>query len=164
MLIESLYYEMAEKRRIQWETELAVEQSKMTEEEILEKKKQMDAELEEIIRRGKELEHRIQKIPNVEKIERFNMLQKASLQLAKSADMNITIMRKDDDAYAYINLSYGDCWFIQEMPKMCKRTMALLFENADRICEYIEDNRMVKKFEFELVDELEVEDMGFSIE
>ena len=59
MLIESLYYEMAEKRRIQWETELAVEQSKMTEEEILEKKKQRDAGLEEVIRRGKELEHRI---------------------------------------------------------------------------------------------------------
>lgn len=157
MLIESKYYEMAEERRKRWEEEIAVECSKMTEEEIRKMKKQRETGLADIICRGKERERRIREIPNAEKIERFNMLQKASLQLAKSADMNITVMRKDDNTYAYIELSYGICWLIPEMPKTCKGTMAALYEKADRICAIVKDGRIIQKFEFEMTDEFEVQ-------
>ena len=40
--------------------------------------------------------------------------------------------------------------FFQDSPKMCKKTMAMLYENADQICSEVKDNCVVQRFEFEL--------------
>ena len=60
-------------------------------------------------------------------------------------------MKNDDDTYGYIELSYGISWILSDSPKMCKKTIAMLYENADQICSEVKDNQIVQKFEFELV-------------
>ena len=89
-------------------------------------------------------------VPDPEKIALFIRLQRASMELAKLLELNIVTMKKDDDTYGYIELSYGISWILSDSPKMCKKTMAMLYENADQICSEVKDNCVVQRFEFEL--------------
>ena len=89
-------------------------------------------------------------VPDPEKIALFIRLQRASMELAKLLELNIVTMKKDDDTYGYIEFSDGISWILSESPKMCKKTMAMLYENADQICSEVKDNQIVQRFEFEL--------------
>ena len=58
--------------------------------------------------------------------------------------------RRDFQLAEIIELSYGISWILSDSPKMCKKTMAMLYENADQICSEVKDNCVVQRFEFEL--------------
>lgn len=152
MIIERKYYEMSVKEKEEWDKEIAAENAKLTADEKGEKKRKMESEALEIIRKGEEQLKKIKKVPNPKKIVDFTMLEKAALDFAKLAELNITISKDEDDTYGYIELSYGISWIIEEMPESCKKTMAALYLKAKQICTCVKDNRVVQRFEFELAD------------
>ena len=122
MLIECKYYDVAAKEMEELDKQIAEESENLSEGEL----------------------------PDPEKIALFIRLQRASMELAKLLELNIVTMKKDDDTYGYIELSYGISWILSDSPKMCKKTMAMLYENADQICSEVKDNCVVQRFEFEL--------------
>lgn len=156
MMIECKYYDISLARTEQMEKEIAEEEAALTEEEKLRQQKESDEGYKEIVRRGKEHERKYKKVPDAGKVEQFVQLQKAALRMAKMADMNITVMKMDDDTYGYIELAYNHCWFIQEMPRSCFTTMVALYEKAHSIYTETQDNRVLQKFDFILADEVAV--------
>ena len=157
MMIECKYYDISLARTEQMEKEIAEEKAALTEEEKLRQQKESDEGYKEIVRRGKEHERKYKKVPDAGKVEQFVQLQKAALRMAKMADMNITVMKMDDDTYGYIELAYNHCWFIQEMPRSCFTTMAALYEKAHSIYTEAKGDKVLQKFDFILADELKVE-------
>ena len=157
MMIECKYYDISLARTEQMEKEIAEEKAALTEEEKLRQQKESDEGYKEIVRRGKEHERKYKKVPDAGKVEQFVQLQKAALRMAKMADMNITVMKMDDDTYGYIELAYNHCWFIQEMPRSCFTTMVVLYEKAHSIYTETQDDKVLQKFDFILADELKVE-------
>ena len=141
MLIECKYYDVAAKEMEELDKQIAEESENLSE---------GDFQLAEIIRSFKEKEKMKEIVPDPEKIALFIRLQRASMELAKLLELNIVTMKKDDDTYGYIELSYGISWILSDSPKMCKKTMAMLYENADQICSEVKDNCVVQRFEFEL--------------
>lgn len=83
---------------------------------------------------------------------------KASLELAKILEWNIVTVKDNDNTYGYIELSYGTSWILSNSPQACKRTLAMLYESADQICTSVMDGQVVQKFEFELADQIVVND------
>ena len=156
MMIECKYYDISLARTEQMEKELAEEKAALTEEEKLRQQKESDEGYKEIVRRGKEHERKYKKVPDAGKVEQFVQLQKVALRMAKRADMNITVMKMDDDTYGYIELAYNHCWFIQDMPRSCFTTMAALYEKAHSIYTETQDDRVLQKFDFILADEVVV--------
>ena len=156
MMIECKYYDISLARTEQMEKEIAEEKAALTEEEKLRQQKESDEGYKEIVRRGKEHERKYKKVPDAGKVEQFVRLQKAALRMAKMADMNINVMKMDDDTYGYIELAYNHCWFIQDMPRSCFTTMAALYEKAHSIYTETQDNRVLQKFDFILADEVAV--------
>ena len=156
MMIECKYYDINLARTEQMEKEIAEEKAALTEEEKLRQQKESDEGYKEIVRRGKEHERKYKKVPDAGKVEQFVRLQKAALRMAKMADMNINVMKMDDDTYGYIELAYNHCWFIQDMPRSCFTTMAALYEKAHSIYTETQDNRVLQKFDFILADEVAV--------
>ena len=156
MMIECKYYDISLARTEQMEKELAEEKAALTEEEKLRQQKESDEGYKEIVRRGKEHERKYKKVPDAGKVEQFVQLQKVALRMAKRADMNITVMKMDDDTYGYIELAYNHCWFIQDMPRSCFTTMAALYEKAHSIYTETQDDRVLQKFDFILADEVAV--------
>ncbi len=156
MMIECKYYDISLARTEQMEKEIAEEEAALTEEEKLRQEKESDEGYKEIVRRGKEQERKYKKVPNAGKVKQFVRLQKAALRMAKMADMNINVMKMDDDTYGYIELAYNHCWFIQDMPRSCFTTMAALYEKAHSIYTETQDNRVLQKFDFILADEVAV--------
>ena len=157
MMIECKYYDISLARTEQMEKEIAEEEAALTEEEKLRQQKESDEGYKEIVRRGKEHERKYKKVPDAGEVEQFVQLQKAALRMAKMADMNITVMKMDDDTYGYIELAYNHCWFIQDMPRSCFTTMAALYEKAYSIYTETQDDKVLQKFDFILADELKVE-------
>lgn len=157
MLIECKYYDMDLEITEQIEKELSEDQSALTEMEKAEQQKKSAERYEEIIQKGKEHERKCKKLPNAEKVDQFVQLQKAALLMAEMTAMNITVMKKDDDTYGYIELEYNHCWFIPEMPKSCFMTMAALYENAYSVYTEAKDDKVLQKFDFILADEVKVE-------
>ena len=156
MMIECKYYDISLARTEQMEKEIAEEKAALTEEEKLRQQKESDEGYKEIVRRGKEHERKYKKVPDAGKAEQFVQLQKVALRMAKRADMNITVMKMDDDTYGYIELAYNHCWFIQDMPRSCFTTMAALYEKAHSIYTETQDDRVLQKFDFILADEVAV--------
>lgn len=151
MLIECKYYDAAAKEMEELDKQIAEESEKLLEEELQLENDRRDFQLAAIIRGFEEKEKKKEVIPNPEKIALFTRLQRASMELAKLLELNIVTMKNDDDTYGYIELSYGISWILSDSPKMCKKTIAMLYENADQICSEIKDNQIVQRFEFELV-------------
>lgn len=156
MLIECKYYDMSLARTKQIEKKIDAEQAALTEVEKLQRQKEAKEDLKEIIRRGEEHERKHKKVTDAGKVGKFVELYKAALLMAKTADMNITVLEKDDDTYGYIELAYNQCWFIQDMPKSCFMTMAALYETAHSIYTETKDGKVLQKFDFILADEVEV--------
>ena len=156
MMIECKYYDISLARTEQMEKEIAEEKAALTEEEKLRQEKESDEGYKEIVRRGKEHERKYKKVPDAGEVEQFVQLQKAALRMAKMADMNITVMKMDDDTYGYIELAYNHCWFIQDMPRSCFTTMAALYEKAYSIYTETQDDKVRQKFDFILADEVAV--------
>ena len=156
MMIECKYYDISLARTEQMEKEIAEEKAALTEEEKLRQQKESDEGYKEIVRRGKEHARKYKKVPDAGKVEQFVQLQKVALRMAKMADMNITVMKMDDDTYGYIELAYNHCWFIQDMPRSCFTTMAALYEKAHSIYTETQDDRVLQKFDFILADEVAV--------
>lgn len=156
MMIECKYYDISLARTEQMEKEIAEEKAALTEEEKLRQQKESDEGYKEIVRRGKEHERKYKKVPDAGKVEQFVQLQKAALRMAKMADMNITVMKMDNDTYGYIELAYNHCWFIQDMPRSCFTTMVALYEKAHSIYTETQDDKVQQKFDFILADEVAV--------
>lgn len=150
MLIECKYYDVAAKENEELLEQIAEESENLSEEELQLENDRRDFQLAAIIRSFEEQEKMKEVIPNPEKIALFTRLQSASMELAKLLELNIVTVKSDDDTYGYIELSYGISWILSDSPKMCKKTMAMLYENADQICSEIKDNQIVQRFEFEL--------------
>lgn len=150
MLIECKYYDVAAKENEELLEQIAEESENLSEEELQLENDRRDLQLAAIIRSFEEQEKMKEVIPNPEKIALFTRLQSASMELAKLLELNIVTVKSDDDTYGYIELSYGISWILSDSPKMCKKTMAMLYENADQICSEIKDNQIVQRFEFEL--------------
>ena len=132
MLIECKYYDVAAKEMEELDKQIAEESENLSEGELQLENDRRDFQLAEIIRSFKEKE------------------KMKEMELAKLLELNIVTMKKDDDTYGYIELSYGISWILSDSPKMCKKTMAMLYENADQICSEVKDNCVVQRFEFEL--------------
>ena len=150
MLIECKYYDVAAKEMEDMDKQIAEELESLSEEELQLEKNRKDFQLAAIIRNYEEQEKAKEVIPDSEKITLFTRLQRASMELAELLELNIVTMKSDDDTYGYIELSYGISWILSDSPKMCKKTMAMLYENADQICSEVKDNCVVQRFEFEL--------------
>ena len=150
MLIECKYYDVAAKENEELLEQIAEESENLSEGELQLENDRRDFQLAEIIRSFKEKEKTKEIVPDPEKIALFIRLQRASMELAKLLELNIVTMKKDDDTYGYIEFSYGISWILSDSPKMCKKTMAMLYENADQICSEVKDNQIVQRFEFEL--------------
>ena len=151
MLIECKYYDAAAKEMEELDKQIAEELESLSEEELQLEKNRKDFQLAAIIRNYEEQEKAKEVIPNPEKITLFTRLKRASMELAELLELNIVTMKSDDDTYGYIELSYGISWILSDSPKMCKKTMAMLYEKADQICSEVRDNQIVQRFEFELV-------------
>lgn len=151
MLIECKYYDAAAKEMEELDKQIAEELESLSEEELQLEKNRKDFQLAAIIRNFEEQEKAKEVIPDSEKITLFTRLQRASMELAELLELNIVTMKNDDDTYGYIELSYGISWILSDSPRMCKKTMAMLYENADQICSEVRDNQIVQRFEFELV-------------
>ena len=150
MLIECKYYDVAAKENEELLEQIAEESENFSEEDLQLENDRRDFQLAAIIRSFEEQEKMKEVIPNPEKIALFTRLQSASMELAKLLELNIVTVKSDDDTYGYIELSYGISWILSDSPKMCKKTMAMLYENADQICSEVKDNCVVQRFEFEL--------------
>ena len=150
MLIECKYYDAAAKEMEELDKQIAEELESLSEEELQLEKNRKDFQLAAIIRNFEEQEKAKEVIPDSEKITLFTRLQRASMELAELLELNIVTMKNDDDTYGYIELSYGISWILSDSPRMCKKTMAMLYENADQICSEVKDNCVVQRFEFEL--------------
>ena len=151
MLIECKYYDVAAKEMEELNDQIAKELENLSEEELQRENDRRDFQLAAIIRSVEEQKKTKEILPVPEKIDLFIRLQRDSMELAKLLELNIITMRSDDDTYGYIELSYGISWILSDSPKMCKKTMAMLYENADQICSEVKDNQIVQRFEFELV-------------
>ena len=151
MLIECKYYDVAAKEMEELKDQIAKELENLSEEELQRENDRRDFQLAAIIRSVEEQKKTKEILPVPEKIDLFIRLQRDSMELAKLLELNIITMRSDDDTYGYIELSYGISWILSDSPKMCKKTMAMLYENADQICSEVKDNQIVQRFEFELV-------------
>ena len=144
MLIECKYYDVAAKEMEELDKQIAEESENLSEGELQLENDRRDFQLAEIIRSFKEKEKMKEIVPDSEKIALFIRLQRASMELAKLLELNIVTMKKDDDTYGYIELSYGISWILSDSPKMCKKTMAMLYENADQICSEVKDTVLYK--------------------
>lgn len=151
MLIECKYYDVAAKEMEELNDQIAKELENLSEEELQRENDRRDFQLAAIIRSVEEQKKTKEILPVPEKIDLFIRLQRASMELAKLLELNIITMKSDDDTYGYIELSYGISWILSDSPRMCKKTIAMLYENADQICSEVKDNQIVQRFEFELV-------------
>lgn len=146
MLIEARYYDKA------------IKEIKAYEEAPDKRNQKKDSQLDTLIEMCEEQQREKKIIPNTEKISFFSTLQKASLELAKILEWNIVTVKDNDNTYGYIELSYGTSWVLSNSPQACKRTLAMLYESADQICTSVMDGQVVQKFEFELADQIVVND------
>lgn len=152
MLIEKNYYEKLEREQEKWYKEMLNENEKKSEDVLLQEERQRNAEVMEIMKKGEECLQKINKVPSAERMMQFVKLQKAAMEVAYLSDMNIKTDKKDDDTYGYIELSYKISWIVPDSPKVCRKTMAALYENAEQIRTNVKDNRVVQRFDFELAE------------
>ncbi len=144
MLIEKMFYDITKQ---QWQDMV---KDCDTEKEILSKKDTYKSELSDFITKGKSLQS--QKTVNAQKREFFALIQTASLEIAKTAAMNIKTELSDDETFGYIEFSFGELWIVEETPQECRRIMSLLYEHATEICTSIESDLVIQRFIFMLTE------------
>ena len=147
MLIECKYYDVAAKEMEELDKQIAEESENLSEGELQLENDRRDFQLAEIIRSFKEKEKMKEIVPDPEKIALFIRLQRASMELAKLLELNIVTMKKDDDTYGYIELSYGISWILSDSRKMYKRQWQCYIE-CRSICSEVKDNYVIQRFEF----------------
>lgn len=83
-------------------------------------------------------------VPDPEKIALFIRLQRASMELAKLLELNIVTMKKMMIPMGILNYLMEFPGFFQILRRCVKKTMAMLYENADQICSEVRTTVLYK--------------------
>ena len=153
MRIEYNFFTQANEMLKHIEEKIALEESRMTEEEHAVELDKKQEEAKKIIEFSKQLNQVIKYVPNEKKIQEFSNLYKKAIYFAKIMDCNI-VVESDMKKYGKITLYTDNMLFQEFTPKEMLPIFIEMMKDADMAWYTVEKDVIQMKLEYKLADKL----------